>query len=228
MNYGDSVNKKNLCLEIESGSSHLLMFLKIVLSFLERANMAANAVIVEQAAAARLLLASQALAKCREENNPFSPSNIFGPSRAQMWGPDPCLQQEKELAGATVDHQAAQSAAQIANAPTAQNLAAQPGTQLSNTWEPSELFDEVLQNTNYPELQSPWSPTSVENVMEMIAVEMELEDQEAWEQAGEELDKYRKNMLALHMWLPNHQTYVLSKPLSLKLKNQRWIGMWLP
>lgn len=190
--------------------------------------MAANAAIVEQAAAARLLLASQALAQCRAENNPFAPSNIFGPSRAQMWGPDPCLEQEKELAGATVDHQAAQAAAQIANAPTAQNLAAQPGTQLSNTWEPSELFDEVLQNTDYPEMESLWSPTSVEDVMEMIAAQMELENQDQWEQAGEELDKFRKNMQALLMWSPDHQTHILNNRLKLKLKNQHWIGMWLP
>lgn len=206
------------------------MYLKMLITFLERVNIAANAVIAEQAAAARLLLASQALAQCREENNPFLPSNPFGPSLSQRWGPDPCLEQEKELAGATTAHQEAAAAAQISNAPASQNLAAAPGTQLSNTWEPSELFEGTLQNTDYPQLQSMWSPTSVEDVLEMIAVQMEADQvgEMMWEEMGEELDRLRRNMTALLCWDISHQTVRRRLRLRLTLTNTTWIGSWSP
>ncbi|TRZ05897.1 hypothetical protein HGM15179_021209 [Zosterops borbonicus] len=132
----------------------------------ERLNSAVNAVIAEQAAAARVLLASQALAECRQQNNPYLPgASLFGPTRSQMYGPDPCLEQEKELAEA----QAAKAAAQISNAPTEQNTAVAPAIQLADTWDSSELFQPDTMNVDLPELESMWSPTSVEEILDMIA-----------------------------------------------------------
>lgn len=215
---------KNKCLKTECG--YLISSITAVTNFmfLERVNLAVNAAIVQEAAAARALLAAQALADCRAENNPFLPGSILGPSRAAMWGPDPCLEQEKELA----DAQAAQRAAQISSAPTEQNLAAGPAAEFSNTWDPSELFQPETMNVDIPQLESAWSPTSLEDILEMIAVQMDVDQDEGLSEALEgEIEKIRKNMIAAQMWDPGHKTFKRPKRYQLVLKDNGWAGHWL-
>lgn len=204
------------------------------LTFLERVNLAANAVIVQQAAAARLLMASQALAECREANNPYLPGNsLLGPSRAQMWGPDPCLTQEKELAAATIDNQAAQSAAQIAGASDQATPTAAVAPQLTETWDfpgndPAVPITEF--ETPSPALSNMWSPDSLLEIMEMIANQLE-QDQEGSTQENaiiEELEIIRKQMIAFLQWQWQDHPKPRKHRFQYLPKNQKWIGRWVP
>lgn len=194
----------------------------------ERVNIAVNAVIAEQAAAARLLMASQALAACREQNNPYLPRNFpLGPPRSLMYGPDPCSAEEEALAGATAAHQEAQQAAQIANAPAAAAVQVAPAVQMSDTWDSSELFDPTTMNVEIPhQLDSMWSPTSIEDVMEMIALQMEV-DEGLNVSSDEEMEIIYTNMIALIHWSPAYKTHK-RKGAQVHLKNNEWIGTWLP
>nr|QSH48280.1 NP [Chufflevirus sp.] len=224
---GDIAKQKNQCLRTECGLliSHTNAKMSIII--LERVNIAANALIAEQAAAARMLLASQALAQCRAENNPYTPgNNPLGLGRQQMYGPDPCLDQERDLASATAEHQAAQQAAQIANAPAQSSTTAAPAVQMSDTWESSELFDPVILNVELePSLQCMWSPTALEDVMETLAVQMDLE--QAGSEVWEEMEIVWQNMVSLIHWDPDSPTKP-RKGFVLKPRNSGWMNHWAP
>lgn len=224
---GDTVKLKNQCLETVCGLYISNTNVKMNITILELVNIAANARIAEQAAEARMLLASQALAQCRAENNPYLPgNNPLGLGRQHMYGPDPCLDQERDLASATAEHQAAQQAAQIANAPAQSSTAAAPAVQMSDTWDPSELFDPVILNVDMsPSLQCMWSPTAVEDVMESLAVAMDLE--QAGNEVWEEMEVVWNNMFSLIHWDPDHPTKP-RKGFVLKPKNSGWMNHWVP
>lgn len=229
---GDGVLLKKKCSKIECTYFNGYMNAKIKNSVAERVNLAVNAVIAKQAAAARLLLAQQTYAECRERNNPWLPGNsLLGPSRAAMWGPDPCQQEMEEIRDATGAVQVAAEAARVSTAPAPQAVAAGGGIELSNTWEASELFDSVILNAELPaELQSSWSPTGLEEVLEGIAVEMELEQagEEAWEAMEVAEENIRKNVTALLHWDPGWPVVKLGNRFSLNLKNKKWIESWMP
>lgn len=221
MIFGDSVVLRKKHSKIECGYSHSIKLCKIVLIHLERLNLAVNAAIVSEAAAARLVLAGQALAECRQQNNPYLPGNSpLGPSRAQMYGPDPCMEQEKELAEA----QAAQAAAQISNAPTQQNLGSAPHVQLADTWDSSELYQPDTINADLPELESVYSPMRVQEVVHEILQKL---GEEPTDEELMELEILEENMRAVSLWipLPLRQT---KKRYQLKLRNPGWVGKWVP
>ncbi|QZW33716.1 nonstructural protein 2 [Psittacine chaphamaparvovirus 2] len=184
-----------------------------------------------------MLMAAQALADCRRETNPYLPQNSgpFGPSRAQMYGPDPCAEQEKELAGATTDHQAAAAAAQISAAPTSQDLSAAPAPQLSDTYSAlSADIDPAVPITENivpsPALSNMWSPTTVLQVMDAIAEAMEAEAAaNAWQNAdtSEEMEIIYQNCMALMHWLPRAPARARAR-YKFQPKNDNWIGKFLP
>lgn len=196
-------------------------------SFSERLNQAANAAFAKEAAAGRLLAAQQAYARCREENNPYLPGNsLFGPTRAQMWGPDPCQEQMNELAGATRENEQAAQLAQIQAAPTPQNIASAAAVQLADTWDNSELLDPVIMNVDLEAVQNMWSPSSIEETMEAILMDLDLNvlsDEEM-----EDLDRIHQNMIALIHWDPGYPTKPTKVRLQLLPKKKGWIGSWMP
>ncbi|UOH27079.1 nonstructural protein 2 [Galliform chaphamaparvovirus 17] len=226
---------KKLHLETVCGSSSSTITAMVFLILLERANIAVNALIAKQAAAARLLVASQSLAKCREQNNPYLPGNSgpFGPSRAQLYGPDPCLTQEKELAGATTAHMEAVALAQKSAAPTAQDLQAAPAPQLSSSYDVPDT-DPAVPETEHivpaPALNNTWSPNSLLEIMDMIAQEIETSDP-GWLTDAEMIDQleiiYRQGLAFLH-WLPGLYPTKPRKPYKYQPKNENWIGKWAP
>lgn len=206
---------------------------KIVCIPLERANIAANALIAQQAAAARLLMASQALAECREQNNPYLPGNsLFGPTRTQMWGPDPCQTQMKELAGATTAHQDAVALAQRSAAPTAQDLAAAPAPQLSETF--SAGSDPAIPETELvppsPALSNMWSPDTVLEIMNMLAEQMEIDQPGSTSSSDmeEEMELIYSNMVAFLSWDCWEKPKRRRKRFVYQPNNQDWIGRWIP
>lgn len=204
------------------------------LILLELVNLAANAVIAKQAEAARLLLATQALAKCREENNPYDPgSNPLGPSRLQMWGPDPCEIQEKDVAQA----KAALAASQTSAAPTPQNLASQPAAQLSVTWDDSGLFLPETVNAELPELESQWDPQGVEEVMNQIAQEMMQIDHVNLRGVGQEfpsnevlelMEVVEEGLTIWSLWIPDPIKWPKKLRWQLQLKDPGWAKKWEP
>ncbi|AHF54688.1 NP [turkey parvovirus 2] len=201
--------------------------------FVELVNIAANAVIAQQAAAARLLMASQALAECREQNNPYLPGNsLFGPTRAQMWGPDPCEQQEQDLASATADHQASVQLAQKSSAPTPQDIQSAPQPQLSSTW--STEYDPSIPLTEFlvpsPALMSEWSPTSLQEVLDMLAIEMEdiSSGSSTSSEVQEAMEVVQENMMCFLLWDPWDIPPKKRKRYRFQPKNASWIGKWVP
>ncbi|QEJ80806.1 NP [Psittacara leucophthalmus chapparvovirus] len=202
-------------------------------SFTERVNLAANAAIVQQAAAARLLLASQNLAACREENNPYLPGrNPFGVPARLMWAADPCAEQEKELAGATVAHADAVAAAQVSNAPTAQDLPSAPAPQLSDSWDIAATNPVIPESefvTPDPHLQNMWSPLSILDVMEMIAMELENQGEStSSSEIEEEMELIYENMRAFQSWWAWEKPKRKRRRYQFKPKNEDWIGRWMP
>lgn len=178
-------------------------------------NIAVNAAIAKEAAAARLAMAAQALAECRQENNPYLASPL-GLGRQAMWGPDPCQSQFEEV-------EAAREAAQIASAPTQQNLAVAPGLELSETWDVAALIDPTTMNVDIPgDMNNLWSPQGILDVMDMIAAEMEVGSEEE-----EEMELVYRNMVAVQMWDPSYPTFK-RKRYRLRPKEQKWIGIWAP
>nr|WOX03044.1 nonstructural protein 2 [Psittaciform chaphamaparvovirus 5] len=236
MIFGDSVHKKKKCFVIDHGYFNGHSNAKIFHIFAERVNIAANAIIAQQAAAARLLLASQSLAKCREETNPYLPGNRgpFGPSRQQIWGPDPCATQEKELAGATTDHMAATALAQHSAAPTAQDVQAAPAPQLSEAWVGEPLLDPAIPESEVqvpsPALSNDWSPTTLLQVMDMIAEQMEADEagSTASEAMEEELELVFQNMYLFLSWDAWKRPKRSRRPFQYLPNNADWIGSWLP
>nr|WOX03039.1 nonstructural protein 2 [Psittaciform chaphamaparvovirus 4] len=235
---------RNLCLEIECGFMNSNTNVKINPLHAERANIAANAVIAKQAAAARLLMASQALSKCRAETNPYLPGNSgpFGPTRQQLWGPDPCQEQMDELKGATTENAAAVAAAQRSNAPTAQDVQAAPAPQLSDAWVGQPMLDPAIPETEMivpsPGQDNDWSPTTVLEVMEMLAAALPDEQEEM--ETGEggstsssqsiwsELDLIFENMIAYQSWDSWKPPIRVRARYQYLPNNAAWIGSWLP
>ncbi|QEJ80803.1 NP [avian chapparvovirus BR_DF10] len=197
-------------------------------------NIAANAVIAEQAAAARLLLAQQNLARCREENNPFLPGrNPFGVPTKLMWAPDPCTTQEKELAGATTAHADAVAAAQVSNAPTAQDLPSAPAPQLSDSWDTAATNPAIPESeftVPNPSVQNSWSPTTVMEILDMIAQEMEAQEAGSSSNASivEEMDTLEQNIIAFQQWWAWGPVKRTKCKFQFNPKNANWIGKWVP
>lgn len=245
MHPGDFVHMKNLCSEIGCLSLIGSMIHPLLFWFIETAARLAAAVAAKEAAAARLILASNQLAECRENNNPY---NWMGqPTRAAMFGPDPCLEQERErheadqavqaadqrIAGATTSDIAAIQAGAASNAPSVQDLASAPAPQLATGYDPVGITDPSIPLSEYsvpsPGMQSLWSPLSIDAVMEMILDEME------WEKVEEEvrqkvlviLDGLVENMDNFGKWW-SWGKGPKSLKIKFKPKNQKWIGMWSP
>ncbi|QGJ83202.1 nonstructural protein 2 [Peafowl parvovirus 1] len=179
-------------------------------------------------------MASQSLAECREKNNPYIPGNmgLFGPTRQQMYGPDPCEAEEEALRGATVAHQDAVALAQRSAAPTPQDVQSAPAPQLSSSWEinnldPSIPMTELL--VPQPFLNSSWSPTDLDEVMAMIAEELETQTpgSSSSEEMIVELQGIRENMVAFLSWDPWKPVKKRKKYQYLP-KNAEWIGAYLP
>lgn len=225
---------KRKCLEIECG--YLNSITKhLVIIILELVNAAANALIAKQAAAARLLTASQALQACREENNPYSPSSFFTAPRTAMWAPDPCLEQEKELAAATIQNKAAQSSAQVSNAPAAAALEVAPAPQLSSTSDGlSPYMQPEIPITEFmvpsPAQSNMWSPDSILDVMDQIMEEMEAlspGSTSSSESIQAPLQILYDMMVAFLHWMPKKakrpKQHLVYNP-----RNQDWIGRWGP
>ncbi|UOH27050.1 nonstructural protein 2 [Galliform chaphamaparvovirus 10] len=227
--------KRTLCV-IACISSSSTILLKIPIIILELVNMAANAVIAQQAAEARLLMASQALAECREQNNPYLPGNTgpFGPNiRQLMYAPDPCETQEKELAGATTDHAAAVALAQSSNAPTAQDIQSAPAPQLSSSFDVNNL-DPAIPETEWispsPSLVNMWSPTSLDQVLAEVAMELEniQPGSSSSSDISMELDTIRENITCFLSWDPWNRPVRKRKRYQYIPNNQGWIGFYVP
>lgn len=188
--------------------------------------MAVNAAIVKQAAAARLAMASQALRECREQNNPFLPGNsLFGPTRTQMWGPDPCQTQEKDLA------EAAQAAAQISAAPTLQNQEVNPAPELSITSTDHEGSQIPEFQTLDPTVQNMWSPDSVLEVMDQIVAELDgisPESSSPSESIQQELAEVQQDMELVTMFLCWGKPPAKRRRYQFLPKSAKWLGRFLP
>ncbi|QPN96885.1 nonstructural protein 2 [Barn owl parvovirus] len=203
-----------------------------VLTILDVVTEAANAIIAQEAAAARLLLASQHLAECRERTNPYLPGNSWGglgPSRTAMWAPDPCLEELREYAGATTAHQEAVAAAQIANAPTAQDLSSAPAPQLSSAYDPPQDLDPAIPESEgivpSPAQNNMWSPTVPDDVMVAISETIEAMTPEI----EEDMEVVLENMnMLLHWMCWRTPKKVRQRRMQFLPKNQDWIGRWTP
>nr|WDQ28112.1 nonstructural protein 2 [Bird parvovirus] len=179
-------------------------------------------------------MASQNLARCREENNPYLPGrNPFGVPPRLMWAQDPCETQEKELAGATTAHAEAVAAAQISNAPTAQDLPSAPAPQLSDSWDIAAT-NPVIPETEFqvpsPNQQNNWSPTTVLEVLDMIAAEMEIQEagSSSSSEVQEEMEIILDNMTAFQAWWAWGPVKRTRARYQYNPKNANWIGKWLP
>nr|WDQ28117.1 nonstructural protein 2 [Bird parvovirus] len=177
-----------------------------------------------------MLLAAQSLERCRQETNPFLPQNYpLGPPRNLMFLPDPCLTQEKELATATQEHQAAVQASQRSNAPTPAAQAAAPAPILSETFDSAAAYDPMVPETEYhphsPALSNTWSPDTILEIMDMLAEQMEIENPQIQEQLGMIFDDLQ-NLTQWDCWgKPKHKK---RKPYFLIPKNDDWVGRWVP
>lgn len=213
-------------------------------SFADPAVAAANAVAARDAAAARFLLSSEALAKCREDNNPYNQWGLGFQGLEPTWAvdaPDPCREAwkaatsdyyalqsaEKTLAGATTTSIDAAQASQRSNAPSSQDLASAPAPQLATSGDPVGITDPAIPISEYtvPEegMECSWSPSSIEAVMEQILEEMEAEPSERSLAVLEEIES---NMRAAGMWWSwnrGRSTGIKWRP-----KNQGWVGRWIP
>lgn len=221
---------KKMLLETECGYFHGNNKLKTLTIVLELLNTAVNAIIAKQAAEARQLLAAEALAQCRQETNPYLPTNnLFGPTRQQMWGPDPCLQQQEELAQADLQLR------QISNMPTLQNIGAQPAPQLSSTLpldqpspiDPALPISETV--TPDPQQESMWSPSSIESTMNKIWDQLQQVSPGSVtsQSIEEEMEIVYQQLVILMSWCPEKPPVRQSKFLY-DPKNKDWINSWVP
>lgn len=212
----------------------LNMIQKILITFADRANAAVNAAIVQQAADARYAMAAQALAACREMNNPFIPGNsLFGPSRAQMFGPDPCQTEMNEMQNAAMNREAALLTAQTTAAPTPAAPHAAAAPQLSETVDIVDLLDPTVPETEFvvpsPTLSNMWSPDSIEEAMIRIAQQLEQDGNGPIRPEDvEEMDLIFENMTQLLNWWCWVKPKRQRKRYKFLPKNQSWIGKWTP
>lgn len=162
---------------------------------------------------------------CRQRNNPYIPGNsLFGPTRQQLWGPDPCQQEEQEL------QQAQQQLAQISQAPTQQSPASGVAPILSDSFDTTDFLDPAIpamENTvPSPQLVNMWSPTSLEDTMNLIWDQMEAENMEH-SSVEEELQRIHQTLLNFFQWIPVPPIPVKARYQFLP-KNKKWIGRWVP
>lgn len=187
--------------------------------------MAVNAAIAKQAAAARLAMTAQALRNCREQNNPFLPGNsLLGPSRAQMWGPDPCQEQEKDLA------EAQEAAAQISREPNLSNTGINPAPQLSITSTDSGGSAIPEFSNPDPVVQNNWSPDSVLEVMDQIAEELEAISPGSSNSSEniQQLASIEEDMHMTQVWMCWGKPPKPRKRYHFIPKSANWIGQFLP
>lgn len=201
--------------------------------FAELLNAAANAEAAEKAAAARLLMTTQQLQACREENNPYTWMGT--PTRQAMWGPDPCQEQMEAVRGATVEHQAAVAAAQISQAPTAQDLSSAPAPQMSSSYDPVGNTDPAIPDSEGvvpdPALNNPWSPMDVDDLMLDLLNRLEadgMEQEEVWIRMRWLLEDLEAALRSTKKWLWDGNAKAKWLKVQFKPKNQRWVGMWQP
>lgn len=200
------------------------MFL-LICTFVERMNIAANAIIAKEAEAARLLLATQALQKCIQQNDPRGPGNTWlgiVPQQAQ-WAPDPC-QNERDTVAQMQEQTAADS-----NVPALQNLQAAPAPQLATTQDPVPAQDPMIPESEFtapdPGINNMFSPQLPGNLEAMILGELgEDVDQEMRDQVQDLLNATR----VVRMWCPWGGPGTWNLKLIYKPKNERWLGKWIP
>lgn len=236
MIYGDFVQVKKLPLKIELISLNLTVTVLMVYYNLDPIAQAANAVAARDAAAARALLTQQQLQTCQEENNPYTRwgGGIHTNVEWAVNAPNPCLPQQKaataawvalqKLSGATTTDIAATEIGQNSAAPTSQDLQSAPAPQLATAFDPAGITDPAIPESEFsPQgMNNLWSPTSIEEIMTQIAMEMDNppNDQDMLD-LEDNLRKYRT------WWLcwgkPLVKTEIKWKP-----KNQNWVGWWTP
>lgn len=192
--------------------------------FVERVNIAANALIAKQAADAKLLLAAQQLAECREQTNPWLPGNSpFGPPQRAMWAPDPCAEQVEAVREAETLQQAAAALTRPSPATGTQDLTQQPVAQLSQTNISDILYDPTQTEAEFaPNLENWWSPTSIEDVMIRLAEEMGG----MGEEDEEEMELVYNNLVTLIHWSWQGPPKRKRKKYKLNLENVKWTS-WL-
>nr|WQF62314.1 MAG: nonstructural protein [Pigeon-associated parvo-like virus] len=228
MLHGAFARQKKQCSKIVCFYTNSNTKLNLPIILLDHANAAVNAVIAQEAAAARQAMAAQALAECRQQNNPYLPGNsgILGPNRAQMYGPDPCESQKEALA------EASQALAQINAPPTAAAPQAAAAPQLSETDDMQiELLNPAIPETEGivpdPALSNMWSPQSIEDTMMRIAEELEKQGQ-IGDQEMEQLDEIASNMTYLLSYWCWEKPKRQRKRYQFLPKNQGWLGKWAP
>lgn len=241
MHHGDFAQRKKKCSEIECISLHGNIICMTPLLFTELVNMAANAAFVKEVETARMLLVGEQLARCREKNNPYN-NWLNQPSRQAMMQPDPCLYLAKKhhylqqkLAGATTEDIVAVQEGARSNAPTAQDLAAAPAPQLHTAYDPVGNTDPAIPESEMivhsPGSQNTWSPTSLEEAMEMIAAEldqMEVAQTALQIQIQNILVDLEGNARLARLWWcwgtrKHKKTGIRFQP-----PNATWIGRWTP
>lgn len=230
---------RSLCLEIECLFGPGIM-MPPVLIFVELVNIAANAAFVKQVEAARLLLTGNQLAECRQRTNPYLSGGLAGSIGNQrlMFAPDPCAQEAKDhaaaLAGATTKDQPAAQLSQTSNAPTAQDLASAPAPQLATAYDPVGNTDPAIPESEFvvpsPGMQSLWSPSSIEEVMEKIWADMDWEELEEKMQIQvmEILDDLEENARRAKLWWCWGTPSPMPHKLKFQPRNQSWVGKWAP
>lgn len=210
----------------------------LVSILVELVNIAANAAFVKQVEAARVLMTGNQLAKCREDNNPYKGWLSGLGAQRTMFLPDPCAQEAKDhaeaLKGATVNDLPAQQASANSNAPTAQDLAAAPAPQLSTAYDPVGNTDPAIPESEFevpsPGMQSLWSPSSLEEIMEEIWDDMEWEKmQESMQvEVMKILDEVEENARLARLWWCWGKPETHSHRLKFLPPNGNWVGKWAP
>lgn len=177
-------------------------------------------------------MTTQQLQACREQNPAYT--WLGTPTRQAMWGPDPCQAEVDAVRGATVEDQAAQQAAQIAQAPTSQDLASAPAPQLSSSYDPVGNTDPAIPDSEgiipNPDLTNLWSPMDVDDVLLRILEDAEMEGSEEWLlRMIWLLEDLEADLRATGKWTP-WGSKPKAKWLNIKLnpKNEKWVGKFQP
>lgn len=221
--FGSGVQLKKQCSVIDLKSLDLNLMLRPHF-ILDRVQNAANAALVSSAAAARLGLAAQQLAECREKNNPRSlwlPGMV--PQQAQ-WAPDPCQEEENTL-------ESLQRDAGGGKVVPAGNLGAAVAPQLATSQDPTPATDPAIPMSEFvapaPGASNMWTDTmTVREFMEIIMQDLPSPTDEELMQLDEILNRVR----VVHLWCPwgGPPVHNLKWKMEYKPKNQDWIGHWLP
>nr|WPV87711.1 nonstructural protein 2 NS2 [Chaphamaparvovirus anseriform 9] len=200
---------------------NLIMICRMVCLILDALSQAVNAVIANSVEAGRILLASQQLAECRAQNNPYQ--NVWMPGlgiQNLQWAADPC-QKEQEA----VD-QLQQQAAAAGNQVATQQLGGAPAPQLATSVDPTPNTDPAIPMNEYipaQGAQNAWSPLELNEIMEMIVQEagdVEIDDMD--------LDEILNKMLYYKLWCPWGLPGTHNLKWKYQPKNPKWISQWLP